>query len=186
MTSENSFGVPSPFAHTGLEPIPESLLIELDPADASRLIVTGVFGIAATQQLERSLQDLPGVKTVVLNSEGGNVFEARGVAKLISDQRLFTHVDGRCFSACTLAYVSGVKRTAAANASFGFHSYRLDTERPNVFINLTEQIEKDKQFLTKQGIDKTLIQMIYEVDSAELWKPSLAMLEAAGFVQRVE
>lgn len=77
-------------------------------------------------------EDYVYMKTLVINSKGGNLGEAYKLAEMVNNLGLTVHVEGVCASACTVFY-SLVKgdRTASLNAKFGFHQstggYEADT-----------------------------------------------------------
>jgi len=114
------------------------------------------------------------VTRLVLNSDGGNIFEARGMAKLIRDHQIDTHVDVNCLSACTLVFVSGKQRSATASARFGFHAYRLDARYPDVWINVNEQQTRDKELFLSRGVSVDFVENIYSSDPSTLWIPTHA------------
>lgn len=183
--SENSYGTERPVAHTGLDPVADSLILSVDPQDKSRLQVTGYFGIASTQQLKEKLLTLAGIETLILESYGGNVFEARGVAKVISDQGLSTHVNGICYSACTLAFVSGARRTASTAAKFGFHAYKMDSDLAGPVFDIEQEMQKDKTIFRKQGLSESFVSAIYNTNPDEIWTPSLLELSREGFLNEL-
>jgi hypothetical protein len=71
---------------------------------------------------------------VIFNSPGGLVAEALEFGRLIRTSGFETSLgtkdrkDGVCFSACTLAFLGGVRRTTESNMLFGVH--RVSTKAP--------------------------------------------------------
>jgi hypothetical protein len=65
---------------------------------------------------------------VVLDSDGGSVADALTMGRIIRQMGFETEVSTHCFSACTLAFLGGVRRTVAAKAKFGVH--RVSTVAP--------------------------------------------------------
>ena len=103
--------------------------------DNTTIAVTGLINPGITRQLKDYIKRNSDVVLIELNSTGGNIFEARGVAKLILQNNLNTHVSGQCLSSCTTIFIAGVKRTLSENAKLGFHQYRIDSNKlfaPNV------------------------------------------------------
>ena len=149
------------------------------------LFVSGEIGIAATRNLEAYAENRPEIETLVLDSEGGNVFEARGMARVVSEKNWHTHVDGACLSACTLVYVSGVSRTASLSARFGFHSYQFDAEHPTVGISIREQQQLDTDRFLNAGIKQSFINQLYKAQHTDMWLPTQKQLVDAGFVQKI-
>jgi hypothetical protein len=58
---------------------------------------------------------------VILESTGGSVAEALGMGRVIRQMGFETEVSTYCFSACTLAFSGGVRRTVDVDAKFGVH-----------------------------------------------------------------
>lgn len=73
---------------------------------------------------------------VLLDSPGGDVTAAIDLAKVIRARNATTHVgeNGRCFSACTVLYQSGVRRTAAPSALFLLHYAVQESDDPNIVV----------------------------------------------------
>lgn len=182
LTNQNTHGQPQPFSHTGLDPIAPSFDIRSHNNDSSSVTVQGLFGVAATRQLTAYLDEHPDVHTLVLHSAGGNIFEARGVGRLIRKRRLSTHVDRLCVSACTLAFVSGLSRTASAQAVFGFHAYRIDSESQLAWLDTEKQQQMDRQQFEASGVSPEFLNQLYSADANSLWYPSHEEMQAAGFL----
>lgn len=91
--------------------------------DGRSLMLTGSFEYGIADRFERELKAHPDVTQVVLSSNGGNIYEARGLAKIIRQNNLNTLVISECSSACTTAFISGVRRKLAAGGRLGFHQY---------------------------------------------------------------
>lgn len=157
-----------------------------DSALATRLTVTGLIDSGATRRL-RSVLDASRstsspITQLVLESVGGNIYEARGIAHLVRKHGLNTHVETQCLSACTLVFVSGAHRTAVADATFGFHAYHLDANYPQVWSNAAEEEKKDIELFALNGVDKALTAKIYAANHSSLWTPAHTELIATGFL----
>jgi len=128
------------------------------------------------------------IKTVVLNSAGGRVFTARGMALLVEQYELDTHVDEYCYSACTIVYLAGNKRTLNSGAELGFHRYSMQEghqagsalQGQVQSIDIEKQLEKDKTYFINRGVSREFVNSIYQANSDSLWKPNRQMLIDAG------
>ena len=89
--------------------------------DGESIKVTDGMNDGAADALTATLDCAPGVKTVIFDSGDGWVREGRLAAAVISERQLGTHVDGRCSSACTLAFLAGTERTLGPTGRLGFH-----------------------------------------------------------------
>ena len=92
-------------------------------ADARVLLLQGGINDGAAAGLERALARAPQVTTVVLASNGGWTREGRLIGDVIAARGLNTHVESKCSSACTLAFLAGKVRSAKEGAKLGFHLF---------------------------------------------------------------
>lgn len=70
----------------------------LDLGTNGRVVfLMGEIDHGITKSLEALIDKNPDVTDIVLESRGGNPFEARGVARVIRHHRLDTHVAADCF-----------------------------------------------------------------------------------------
>lgn len=123
------------------------------------------------------------VRFVSLNSEGGSVQAGRAIGMLIAQSGWSTRVDEKCFSACTLAFAGGVKRQVIGDGMLGFHGYRFDDEMRVQTVNVAAIIEKDRAYLTAQGISKDFIDRIFQTKPNDLWRPSKEELLRSGVLR---
>ncbi|MEM9626719.1 MAG: hypothetical protein AAGA21_10850 [Pseudomonadota bacterium] len=151
--------------------------------DARTIVIDGNFDVGLSKEFAHLLAERPDTERIILNSDGGRVFEARGVAKQIIERRLHTHVVERCRSACTIAFIAGSRRTLAEEGKLGFHSYRL-----NAALALTDPIaeqEKDKAFFLKQGLDSDFVDRALATPHDDMWHPEVKELLRANVVHRI-
>lgn len=85
------------------------------------------------------------IKRIELNSYGGKLLQAMKIARFIRNNNIDTYV-GRysiCYSACTILFQAGIKRTAHITAKFLYHyaydRIGRDRERkvPNIRVSNT-------------------------------------------------
>jgi len=107
---------------------PPQASFTLNQTDSNQLTLTGEIGYGATSKLNSLLQQYPHSELLILNSEGGLIAESRGLANAVKAHGLNTHVSKRCYSACTLAFIAGNKRSLAKEAELGFHQYKLASD----------------------------------------------------------
>lgn len=154
--------------------------------DGSHVSLTGSFELGLTKKLETLLQEHPGVTGIVLSSPGGNVYEGRGVAKLIKEQGLNSYVFETCYSACTTAFIAGATRTLGPNGRLGFHSYRIEADYQVPFADTVGEQNYDRKLYESQKIEEAFLNKIFETPPSELWFPSTRELLDAGVVHRIE
>ena len=119
---------------------------------------------------------------LVLDSGGGNIYQARGIAKLIMQNELDTYLFNHCYSACTIAFIAGINRYAKIQAELGFHGYNLESTTPKSFISIEHEQSKDLDFFAKQISDKDFVQKIFQHESNQIWIPKFAELLKAGVI----
>ena len=156
-------------------------LYRLDLAHEGQAIsIEGPFDIGVSRDLKALLAKTPSVEQLILNSNGGRVFEARGIANQILDHQLNTVVVDVCRSACTIAFIAGNKRIIGGSAKLGFHSYKI--EAAMAFVDPLEEQEKDKAFFVAQGIERSFIEQIYDTPHETMWHPDTDRLMSAGVI----
>jgi hypothetical protein len=151
-------------------------------AEADTLVIEGPIANGLSRDVRALLAEEPSIKTVVLNSNGGRIFEARGVAKEIIERGLDTRVTGHCRSACTIAFVAGKRRSLGEHGLLGFHSYRLDGVM--AFVDPLEEQEKDRAFFLSQGLDAAFIDDVFATPHEDMWQPRADRLLDAGVIHR--
>jgi hypothetical protein len=90
-------------------------------ANGQTLEFSGGITFGVTQELERFLDAMAGVRTVRLSSNGGRILEAQRMSDLISSRNLATFVARDCLSACTIVFLGGKERFMLPTARLGFH-----------------------------------------------------------------
>lgn len=151
-------------------------------ADGKSILLAGGINDGSADQLERALQMAPSVSTVVLASDGGWIREGEMLADVIRHRGLNTYVEGRCASACTIAFLAGKERVSAPSARLGFHASRsvgnVDAE--------TSPIETARivAIYREAGLPENFIRKAVSTPSGELWFPSHQELLTAGVLTR--
>lgn len=168
-------------------PLPSaSLAYHFADGDArGDIVVSGEFGPGITRDLRAFIEARGSARRLVLDSDGGRIYEARGIAKLVRDLQLDTHVSRRCLSACTRAYLAGQRRTVSSTATLGFHGYRLVAKNVNPFIDLAAEQAIDRDFALSQGVTARFVEEAFAMEPPALWSPPTSRLISAGVVHRV-
>ncbi|MEZ5932575.1 MAG: hypothetical protein R3F54_11560 [Alphaproteobacteria bacterium] len=151
--------------------------------DDHAILIDGPFDVGLSRDLRAMLAEADDIEAIVLDSDGGRIFEARGVAKQILDHGLDTYVFGRCRSACTLAFVAGASRKLGTKGTLGFHSYELRAVIG--FIDPLEEQEKDKAFFLDRGVSPDFVTRIFETPHDAMWHPDADRLRAADVVHEI-
>ncbi|MGB1110313.1 MAG: hypothetical protein ACPG4N_08150, partial [Gammaproteobacteria bacterium] len=109
--------------------------------DNTGLILNGEIALGITKAMRKAITDNPELQRIELNSPGGNIYEARGLAKLFREYRLATVVTDTCSSACAVSFIGGHQRQLKPGGRIGFHQYRLDADYDVPFINPAKEQE---------------------------------------------
>ena len=78
--------------------------------DQQHLIIRGDLDIGITTAVRSTIEAHPQIRSVVLQSRGGHIYEGRGLAKLFTEHEFDTYVYEECSSACTTAFIGGKQR----------------------------------------------------------------------------
>ena len=185
------------FQNTFIEPDNDLLSVVWDRERASKYALTisdgstyvnmnGSFELGLTKNLKALLQQHPNVKGIVLASQGGNIYESRGVAKLIQEHGLDSYVFEACSSACTTAFIAGATRTLGPNGRLGFHQYGLEADYQVPFVDIAGEQDADRKFYQSQKIKDEFLDRVFDASHSDLWFPSAEELLEAGVVHRID
>lgn len=154
-------------------------------ADGDRFRFQGEISIGVTEVLRDLIKAHPDTRTLELDSRGGHIFEARGMARLVRDYGLVTQVSRDCSSACTLVFVAGVSRHLKEGGRLGFHSYSLIDAKWHPGFDISAEQARDQAFFRAQNVSAPFIARIYDTPSSEIWFPKRAELVAAGILTQM-
>ena len=161
-------------------PIPE---YTLDLIKQDTLIhLRGPFEIGITNNVSDLIDRHPQVTGIILDSVGGQIYEGRGLARLIRENKLQTFSLEQCLSSCTTAFVAGITRSLGTNARLGFHQYKTYSLIPS--INVDNEQAKDMAIFVKQGAAPEFIDKIFMHPPEGMWWPDIDELLAAGVVHQ--
>jgi len=158
--------------------------LSTDPS-STQLLVVGRIEPGITRQVEKLLAESTAIEQVILESDGGNIYEARGLAKLFQQHRLATHVDTTCASACTSAFIGGAPRSMAADARLGFHQYRVAVDYTIIVTDTASEQQRDQQLFTRAGVSRRFVDHMFSRSADSMWWPSATELQEAGVVDVV-
>lgn len=162
-------------------------LLSIDADQKNRTLkISGDIEFGLTRKLSTLLAEKPAIKRLELSSAGGIVSEARGVAKLVQEQGLETHVEHRCYSACTLIFIASTKRTLGSQGELGFHQYSMDGKYNTPWVDPEIEQQRDADFMLRQGVKAPFISRTFSQPHNKIWRPSHQQLLDAGVVMAIE
>ena len=152
----------------------------------SAYYIEGEIDFGISRDFRAFLLQHPGGDKLVLHSQGGSIYEGRGLFKTIQDQQFSTHVDNICSSACTLAYLGGRTRTLSTDAKLGFHQYAVDysnLQHTIPFYDPVKEQEHDILLMRKVGISEPFLAKAFQESHSDIWYPNKQELLEAGILK---
>ena len=154
-------------------------------ADGQTLSIAGTIELGITRNLTARLDQYPEIRTIALDSSGGNIYEARGLSKLIRDRGLDTRVEDLCTSACTTVFIGGQRRSLKRGARLGFHQYRIDADYSVLTVDPAAEQDRDRALYAASRVEPWFQAKMFERGADDMWFPSLEDLVRAGVVTEV-
>jgi len=154
--------------------------ISREPGGA--LLIDGTLELGVTKRLAALLAEDPGVREIVLSSAGGNIYEARGLARLFRDRGLTTIVAEECSSACTTAFIGGRTRNLRPGGKLGFHQYRIEADYDVLGTNPKEEESRDKTLYLAAGVKEDFVARMHSAAPGSMWYPDAEELLDAGVI----
>ena len=154
----------------------------IQDADSGLIVIEGEIALGITKHLARVLESDSNLTTVRLTSEGGNIYEGRGLRRVIAEHGLATEVAGHCNSACTLAFIGGTTRRMLQDGRLGFHQYRLDADYDVPFSDPDAEQVRDQALFRRAGATQTFTEKMFKSPPTRIWYPSHEELRSAGVI----
>ena len=146
------------------------------------LHLRGPFQIGITNRVANLIEQNPEITGIILDSEGGQIYEGRGLARLIRENKLQSFSLDECLSSCTTAFIAGTTRSLGMNARLGFHQYKTYSLIPS--INVKNEQAKDMAIFLEQGVSPEFLEKIFIQPPEEMWWPEMDELVDAGVVHQ--
>lgn len=154
-------------------------------SDGRSLMLTGSLELGITSHLKNQLKAYPNAEQIVLASNGGNIYEARGLSKVIGLNGLNTLVTSDCSSSCTIVFIGGNARQLAPSGRLGFHQYRIDANYTVLNADPLLEQKRDQAIFQKAGVAPWFLDKMFESPPSKLWFPELSELIRARVVTSV-
>ena len=156
--------------------------------DQQNLIIRGDLDIGITTAVRSTLDAYPQIRSVVLQSRGGHIYEGRGLAKLFTEHGIDTYVYEECSSACTTAFIGGKQRYISTQGKLGFHQYWIETTKYSHFVpfyNLRVEQQRDLALFKAHGVDQSFLNRMFDQPATRIWFPDHSTLYDAKIVHSV-
>ena len=146
------------------------------------VIIVGALREGSAAEIRKILDAAPGAKTLVLNSNGGRLLEARQIARIVQNRHLDTYVEDQCVSACTYVFLAGRERAATPNARIGFHQPSFPGYDAVAERSATQEM---LDVYRTAGLPEAFVQRIGRTPPEDMWYPSRDELIDAHVITRV-
>jgi hypothetical protein len=156
--------------------------------DQQHLIIRGDLDIGITTAVRSTIAAHPQIRSVVLQSHGGHIYEGRGLAKLFTEHGIDPYVYEECSSACTTAFIGGKQRYIGTQGKLGFHQYRVETTKTSRFVHfydLRAEQQRDLALFKARGIDQVFLNRVFDQPASRIWFPDHSTLLGAQIVHEV-
>jgi len=156
--------------------------------DQRQLTIHGDFDIGITTKVRSTIETHPQIKSVILNSRGGQIYEGRGLAKLFTEHAIDTYVHEECSSACATAFIGGKQRYISTRGKLGFHQYWVETTKYSHFVpfyDLRVEQQRDLALFEARGVDQSFLNRMFDQPANRVWFPDHSTLYDAQIVHGV-
>jgi N-acetylglutamate synthase-like GNAT family acetyltransferase len=156
--------------------------IEISP-NGSTLKFSGPFGTGASDKVGGALDRHKDVHTIVFDSPGGRFGEGYSLFDLIRRRRLDTHVQEKCSSACTIAFLGGQRRSISQEGVLGFHRGGFPGMNAAEMRDANRQLET---FMTRRGgVGRDFAARVLTTPFDDVWYPTHDELKAGRVIHAV-
>jgi hypothetical protein len=153
-----------------------------------QLVIRGDLDIGITTAVRSMIAAHPQIKSVVLQSRGGHIYEGRGLARLFTERGVDTYVYEECSSACTTAFIGGKRRYISTRGKLGFHQYWVETTEYSQFVpfyNIRVEQQRDLALFQARGVDQAFLNKMFHQPAHRIWFPDHLTLQQAHIVHEV-
>lgn len=145
--------------------------------NGTEIELKGALASGTAQAFVALAEQTPTLRTLILNSPGGRIFEAQKIAAFVRSRQLDTSVEEDCESACTLILLAGESRTADSLARIGFH--QPDFPGWNEAMK-REAIQENSREYVAAGVSAEFVNRMMETPPEKMWFPDHDDLKAQG------
>jgi len=150
--------------------------------DRSTLHVLGTYSAHSEEMVRHALDRNSTIREVVLEGPGGRVSVGLQLFRMLRERKLATRVDRGCASACTLAFLGGVRRTVSPSGRLGFHAASF----PGMGESDMQDANRDiRNFLIYSArLTPEFARKVVETPANSIWVPTHEELLAGKVITR--
>jgi hypothetical protein len=158
---------------------PGGHLVATLSVDGRRLSLKGPLGLGDAARIRQQLDVAPALHLVELESAGGHLDEATGIANAVRARRLQIRAVGTCANTCALVFMAGASRQVTPDARLGFQ--RLASGSVNPLFGMLANRELAGAY-RRAGLPQTFVTKMLSTPPSWLWSPDFDELAAAGVI----
>lgn len=138
---------------------PGSGLFSTPEAIPNAIALDGDIGEGAAEAYLAALRRRSGADTLIVNSDGGRVWEALQIARYVHLGKLHTLIpSGRaCYSACAYIFLAGTTRTIEAGGRLGVHQIYGNSDPSETQVTLAYVFDALRDFGVADGVISTML-----------------------------
>jgi len=165
----------------GLNPMGDYTVTVID--GGSGVAVRGAIARGIVGEVRSALARAEEPFYVQLDSEGGRIGVGDSLNRLIGERGLSTLVQGKCYSACTLAFLGGQSRILGEGGAIGFHQARSDLDdSPTVRAMEMSADALQRTIMREAGLPEWFIDQAMDTPSERMWTPPVDVLAEGGVI----
>jgi hypothetical protein len=148
-----------------------------------QLRISGVISFGLAKDVDDVLSANPEIKTVILNSDGGRIWEGENLLDVLTNRGIEeTVTETGCSSACTIAFLAGKIRLMRNDKPLlGFHS----SSSPHYLKNSVDsENRRIHTLMVSHGISSAFSNKALSVSPSSMWYPSFDILWNEGIVDK--
>lgn len=155
-------------------------------------------------EIRQLLRDNDQITTLDLNSEGGDIYAADQIGRIVMDFELDTVVSGICSSACVTVFLAGETRRMRLGSSIGFHQtswspqaieryYDANREQQGwstpfefgswIYRDTQAEVHSTLRYLVDRGVDPGFAIDVIGIDNSDVWYPTRFQLLRGGVLR---
>lgn len=153
--------------------------------DGLLIHLQGGLGFGISKEVNHLIAKNPNIKGIILDSHGGRIYECRELSKIILINGLDTYTLKGCYSACSMAFISGNKRYLGIGANLAFHQYSSGAKSLDPYVDVPSEQRKDLIIFQRRGISQDFIDRIFRAEQDDLWYPTIDEMLSAGVIHGI-
>lgn len=144
----------------------------------------GTIGVNLLSDIESIDSKIGGIRTLVVDSNGGLVGEAIAVAEFLETRKITVISRNNCDSACIILAIASPRSFAERDLKFGFHGVTsiIDSSDEAVLVAQRNAAEQSQTFMLAHHIPQEIVDQSKSIPQDQLIYVPAAVLAKAGAI----